>query len=326
LFIIGMPRSGTSWLGKIFDRHSQVLYRHEPESAARVGAPPLICGVDEIPRYLSSTRDYLDRLEQVRTVKSVGTLPYFRKAYRSHLSDDMRLALILGLKGAGRINLWSSLRRSATIPDLIDRGRPEALVIKSIEAVGRINLYRAARPESRTLLIIRHPCGQIASLLEGIDREKFAGRTPRFEDDGLLRALAETVQAKRRGLSYDRLAAMAPIERLAWMWALPNEKAMEDILDDPNVRMLRYDDLCASPTNMARDLFRFAGLSWDPRVDDFIRDSTDPHHAANGRYYSVFRDPGQSVNRWRSLLTAEQVDAIRHAVADTLPGRLFEDW
>jgi hypothetical protein len=38
--ILGAPRSGTTWLGKIFDSHPRVLYRHEPDSVYRTVAIP----------------------------------------------------------------------------------------------------------------------------------------------------------------------------------------------------------------------------------------------------------------------------------------------
>jgi hypothetical protein len=32
ILVFGLPRSGTTWLGKIFDSHPETLYRHEPDS------------------------------------------------------------------------------------------------------------------------------------------------------------------------------------------------------------------------------------------------------------------------------------------------------
>jgi hypothetical protein len=229
--------------------------------------------------------------------------------------DDLRLPLILSLRGAERLNL---------LPRLC--GRPQALVIKSIGAIGHVNLYRKAWPDARVIVIIRHPCGQIASTLDGINRHKFASDTPIYDDEGLLDQLASTEQGRRHGLSKDRLVAMKPVERLAWMWAIPNEKAMDDAARDPNIRVMRYRDLCTAPLSEAQYLFHFAGISWDETVEAFIRDSTDPQQAKNEKYYSVFHDPELALDRWRSTLSGEEIGLIRNAIEGTTPERLFGFW
>ena len=40
--VFGLPRSGTTWLGKIFDSHPMTLYRHEPDSVERISGVPLL--------------------------------------------------------------------------------------------------------------------------------------------------------------------------------------------------------------------------------------------------------------------------------------------
>ena len=42
IFLCGMARSGTSWLGKILDSHPDTLYRHEPDIVERLGEDGLI--------------------------------------------------------------------------------------------------------------------------------------------------------------------------------------------------------------------------------------------------------------------------------------------
>jgi hypothetical protein len=209
---------------------------------------------------------------------------------------------------------------------LIGGVQPEAVVIKSIEAVGRINLYRQAWPDSRTLFVIRHPCGQIASTLEGIKRGKFASQISIYDDIGVLARMAGMDQAKRYGVTCARLSAMSPIQRLAWMWMLPNEKALEDVARDPSIKIVRYRDLCERPIELSQELFRLVGITWDPTVEEFLRNSTAAQYAEPDNYYSVFRDPKLSVDRWRTVLTDEQINEIRAVVEGSPPERLFEFW
>ena len=41
ILAIGMPRSGTTWIGKILDSHPRTLYRHEPDTWRRLDTIPL---------------------------------------------------------------------------------------------------------------------------------------------------------------------------------------------------------------------------------------------------------------------------------------------
>ena len=52
ILVVGLPRSGTTWIGKIFDSHPRTLYLHEPDSAVPMNGIPLIAesmgpGIDQ---------------------------------------------------------------------------------------------------------------------------------------------------------------------------------------------------------------------------------------------------------------------------------------
>src|SRR4051812_19968507 len=68
--ILGAPRSGTSWLGKIFDSHPDVVYRHEPDSTS-LGKRLLSLHAYDLGSS-ADARGYLRRLADIRTAKTVG--------------------------------------------------------------------------------------------------------------------------------------------------------------------------------------------------------------------------------------------------------------
>ena len=83
VLLLGAPRSGTSWLGKIFDSHPDVLYRHEPDTVLRTWELPWMCRRDEVHLHVDQARIYLRQLIATATLKTAGSLPMFPKRYRA---------------------------------------------------------------------------------------------------------------------------------------------------------------------------------------------------------------------------------------------------
>jgi Flp pilus assembly protein TadD len=77
VFIVGMPRSGTSLLEQMLDRHSEIVGAGELES------------IREIARQLSQPRDYYLRLEQLTAAKLTG-LARSQLAHLQTLGGDAR--------------------------------------------------------------------------------------------------------------------------------------------------------------------------------------------------------------------------------------------
>ena len=60
ILLFGMPRSGTTWLGKIFDSHPLVLYRHEPDTWQRLTDVPIVAGRVTTPTYATRLRAFVE--------------------------------------------------------------------------------------------------------------------------------------------------------------------------------------------------------------------------------------------------------------------------
>lgn len=300
LFILGAPRSGTTWLGKIFDSHPRVVYRHEPDTVLRCNMIPVLCRTADIPAFTPRAREYLLDLLNVRGLKSAGSLPLFPKKYRDAHSEALRAAMVYGGKIAGAF-LGARCSSSITIPDYWSRGEPVSatFVMKSVSARGRIRLFAEALPASRIIFILRHPCGQVASMLNSISNGFFEDEVPFAE-------ILETEEAAQFGLTASVFAKLDLVEKCAWHWVILNQKAINDLPDAPRTTRVRYSELCSALQQTVMNLFCFAGLDWPVQSERFLHRSMP----ATSRGYRIARQWLASIDRWRSTLPVEQQQRI----------------
>jgi hypothetical protein len=309
VLILGAPRSGTTWLAKIFDSHPDVLYRHEPDTVLRATDLPWTCDEADIPRYLNQARAYLAQLIETATVKTTGSLPIFPKRYERLPTRWLRHAIIYALRLASLSDRGQRLCRTIPVPDLLDPARhPELrVVIKSVGSRGRAGLFAAALPHAKIVFIIRDAWGQVASMRRGTALGKFEPLP--------IAELADPPRAARYGLTPTQFATLPAVEQLTWNWAILNEKVIDDLGGKDRVKLLRYQDLCEQPLQQARDLFAFAGLSWDAQTEAFLQRSTN--HVGADRYYAVFRDTAAALYRWRQDLSPDEQRRIHDVVRQT---------
>ena len=310
ILILGAPRSGTSWLAKIFDSHPDVLYRHEPDTVLRNYDLPWMCTADQLPANRDAAGAYLRRLFDTATLKTAGSLPIFPKRHHGLLAAQLHTGMIYALRAIEQVPGARRLVRGAPIPDLLDvAAHPELrLVVKSVSSRGRARLFAEAMPGMKTIFILRDPWGQVASMLRGAALGKFEEPIP-------VQELLTTEQARRYGLTPERFEALPVVEQLAWNWAILNEKAIDDLAGIDGVKVLRYHALCDAPLGEARALFDFAGLDWDAQTEEFLRRSTT--FSGRDRYYQVFKNTKAAMNRWREELGPEDQRRIHAVVRET---------
>ena len=306
ILLFGLPRSGTTWLGKIFDSHPDTLYRHEPDSVRRIESVPLL-PAEPSKCMLLELREYCGGIRNNRELKVAGKTPIFEKSYLS------RLELLRYQVGIGIAQIAS--RAGLHIPVVgapKNGGEGVAIVWKSIESLGRLGVLLQALPAARALHIVRHPCGSVASIERGEAGSRFGDISPASEDYQLLEMLLNTATGQSWGYSMADIRAMHPDERLAWRWAVFNDKALEDTKGNKRVLTFAYERLCEAPLAIARQLIGHTGLEWSAQVERFISASTG---ATDSRYYSVFKDPHKAAWSWQGAMDPAKANRIVNLAA-----------
>lgn len=318
ILLFGMPRSGTTWLAKIFDSHPDTLYRHEPDSRRGLSRVPLVAPVETAAIYESAIQTFVTELPRLTSTRVAASLPIFPKHYYS------RPASWLYQWGFPLAKASTRFVGDFSLPNLVPSRSVEQLCVvwKSIESVGRLGVIVRAVRTCRAILILRHPGGYVASVIRGEATQEFSGKTPSSEDYGVLQMLLETKQARRRGLDLQSLKGMKEEERLTWRWLLFNEKALEETAGLDGCTFVRYEDVCADPQGMARRMLDFAGLEWNCQTEAFVRQSVVRERSG---YYSVFKEPLQAANKWREQLAEDMIRRIYGVLQTSELGRVYQE-
>jgi len=317
ILVFGMPRSGTTWIGKLFDSHPDTLYRHEPDSVRRLSMP-LFPEKEDAPRYRDELERFVASLPSLRSAKVVGKQPLFPKSYQSGAGLSVYRASVAIAKVLSRIhrNIPCFYRPAA------ERSERARLVWKSIESSGRLGVCVEALSHVRAIHVVRHPGGYVASKLRGEAAHRFDNPIPGAESTWLLEALVAMAVGKAHGLKSDSLKQFTSAEQMAWCWVLIQEKILADIAGSDRVLTVRYEDVCAEPVAVTQRMFEFADLDWQPQTEAFIRASTQ---AVNADYYSVFKNPQASAERWRSELAPEVIERIQRILRSSSLHRFYND-
>ncbi len=313
--IVGMPRSGTTWIGKIFDSHPDTLYRHEPDNFTDLRRLPLVtsCRGAKTDGLSTLGAQILAR----RETKVVASRPVFPKRYYKLGERALRNVAAHGAKVLARV------KGEFALPEWRNLQRLDAhLVWKSIESTGRVNTIMSALPGAQCIVLVRHPCAQIASTLRGERTRRFESAGDSSDDYGVFKQLLRAPAARDRCLTERDFRAMSPVQRLTWRWVLFNEKALADAEANERCKVFFYEHFCMDPRGTTRAAFEFSELPWSAQTERFLRTSTSNDNCG---YYSVAKDPLKAATKWKDELEPAQIDEIMSIVACSSLARYYPD-
>jgi sulfotransferase family protein len=314
LLLMGLPRSGTTWIAKMFDSHPGTVYCHEADRGVILRSMPLAPDISEAEALSAIAQAFVDNLLKIRDPHVVGSQPQFRKDYRKGIAAGLYQLSTISAKAASAVG-W----KWPIFPMVnYDNVRNLRVIWKSVISIGRVGVFVRALRNRHAIVLLRHPCGHVASMLRGESEHRFP--FPPSEDYRLFEILLNTRPARERKLTVDYLTSIRPAERLAWRWVIMYEKALQDIQGIDGCMSIRYEDVCAQPVKHARQMFEFCGLPWVSSTTDFLKSSTATEKK---KYYAVFKNPLKSAMRWQSDLSEDDIDRIYRVVQQSNLGKLY---
>ena len=182
------------------------------------------------------------------------------------------------LSASERLSIGPYISRTFGLPDLIAIGRRKTIraALKLVNWDG--STAASTMPDCRCCLILRHPCGQIASTQAGEAGQAVSatGRHRFVREAGLPSDIRRAAAfAASRGVDAAAYEALPNAGKLAWVWRAFNEPLVAGLRNLPNTKIVVYEDLCRNPEAVARNLFAFADLDWSAQTSAFLDSSTN---------------------------------------------------
>lgn len=310
ILVTGLPRSGTSWIGKMLQAGGEVVYVNEPLNPLHPpGRSPGVLNAEISHRF-----QYICADNDERWVMAFGDTLRLRyhplaELRRNHAPYDLaRLAKYAGAFTAGRLR-----HRRALIDD------PYAILSAA---------WFAQRMGCRVVVCVRHPVsfvgswqrlGWKANLADLLDQ-------PLLMRDLLGRHASEMRAAADTG---DQIAQTALLWRVTYAAIRDLDARLPGLL-----HLQRYEDLASDPEHGFRKLYGTCGLAWTDQAEQRIIAATTAHEKASGAMAwslrgglsrTAFRpmDSRAALGSFRDRLTPQQTDRVRELTAE-VGGRYYD--
>jgi Sulfotransferase domain len=288
ILLTGMPRSGTTWVGRILAAGGEVGYINEPFNLAD---SPGSFRVPAAHWYAYATAETEAEFLPTLARGLQFDYPLVRELRRCRNRTDLYHTL----------KSWRDFARS--------RGRRP--LVKEPHAVFSVPWF-VERLGSDVVFMVRQPLAVVSSW-------KRLGWTFDFanllDQPALMRDLLSPFESEMR-------AALSPswtlVERVALLW-----KVIYSLVADarlPDVQLVRHEDLSADPEPRYAELFRALDLRYTSEVVEAVRKSTasgNPAEIRVERPHETELDSKANLGNWRHRLTGDEAMRIRELTSET---------
>jgi hypothetical protein len=300
VLVVGLPRSGTTWVGRVLAATPGTEYVGEPDNPLRFpfalracrqlgsGHYPILVPDDDAPDYerLWACAFGLTRgggLDGLRRAVSRRLLQRSSPArVRSALRGE---APGLPLRAVERLAVPEEPRRLA-----------DDLLVKSVYAPLSVE-WIARRIPLKIAVVLRSPLNILSSWVQ-------LGWLGRSGDD-MLDLVSEEAQWEltTRWSVPPPESGTSVVARAAWVVGAFSCGLIDAAARNPGWIVIRHEDLCAAPSERYRTLADTLGLTWSEGVEEVLAHMNRP-----GRGMEPFRVAGELGDVWRTRLTPQQID------------------
>lgn len=315
LFILGVERSGSTWLANIVDASPAVELFMEPFAET----PHLFDGFPDRLTYLEGGDALLEekvrsQLSELREYKYHG----FETRTSSPTVRNLNWALqnlldrVTGAAGIAQIPARTRYRQlnlnridNPETTRFQKTDEPETIAYKELRLNFKVRFLRDLFPEARFLVIVRNPLAQVDSIMRLIDRGSLV------QLEGALEALSESIRGTERFGDYS--AALEDLvddrfHRAVAYWFMNYSLMLEDLdATSAEYQIVRHETLSRSPLERARSIYRFAGLPFTDQTRAYVErsssESTDSSSPTN-----TTRNSSEYVERRLRNISTERRD------------------
>ncbi len=317
VLITGSGRSGTTWLGQIMNMYQNCIYKYEPFLNSK-----------QTPYTVWKNNLNVNDIEQLRDDfwslccschYGVDVPPFPSKSFRTQNKEILHFLYGLGR----RVNLSKNLYEWYGRPQLT---QDTSVLIKDVNFPIQMLPRLCEVLQPHLIALVRNPFANIASYLKGVEMSLFSQELTQ-QVNRLEQQLA-TSQDQHLNQYCQQLKNMSVAQFAAVRWRFQVEPLVDYARNHEKGLLVVYEDLCTDPHRQITEIFNFVGWQLEQAVHDFIDLSTageTKNSQSSKAYYSVYRDPKQSMSKWKTQLTKEQQADIASIIVDSPLKNLWSD-
>jgi hypothetical protein len=295
--LVGVARSGTSWLGHALGRARGVRFYYEPDNVDADPSNDAAAGQRGFGPYPVIDSDSgAGQFAPLWDLVFSGRLPFaLRERRRLRLAAKVLLRLPRSIR--------DPLVRSAASISARRPGQAQSVVVKTIYATFSLE-WLVARYRPQVIAMQRNPLNVVSSWREL--------HIPLF--DLTTRPIIRTRFIEPLGI--EPPGAGAPeVAQIAWHVGLLTHVIAQALDRHPEWIFVTHEDLCDDPSTTIRRVSEQVGLEWTDDIDRFLNDNN-----RHGEGLAPVRIATEEPTKWRQRLTDAEVEQIQR-VLERFPTR-----